>query len=201
MDNWIYSVTEDNKYRFILGQPRLFTDETKSDKDLNVLICFGINPSTAEPYNLDNTLKSVVRIARNNGYDGWIMCNIYPQRATDPNDMDVQINEDMHQKNLDAIKTLLIQYPNADVWAAWGTLITKRNYLYKSLADIDNIVQLVLDMGWVTFGNISKEGHPHHPLYLRQDSEKTWFHSMELYIDSVKYRVNKKRSKKYENVS
>ncbi len=32
--------------------------------------------------------KSVERLAAANGFDSWIMFNVYPQRATDPNDMD-----------------------------------------------------------------------------------------------------------------
>ena len=52
------------------------------------LVCIGINPSTAQPGALDPTLKSVERLANANGFDSWIMFNVYPQRATDPNDMD-----------------------------------------------------------------------------------------------------------------
>lgn len=200
MNDWIYDVTEDNKYRFTLGQPRLFTDGSKPDEKLNILICFGINPSTAEPDNLDNTLKSVVRITKNNGYDGWIMCNIYPQRATNPNDMDMQQNTEMHNRNMEAIINLLRQYPNADLWAAWGTLITKRDYLYKQLREIDCIAQQIFDRGWVTFGEISKEGHPHHPLYLRQDSEKIWFQNVDTYIESVE-RCMSKRRRRHEEMS
>ena len=32
-------------------------------------------------------MKSVERLAAANGFDSWIMFNVYPQRATDPNDM------------------------------------------------------------------------------------------------------------------
>jgi len=42
----------------------------------NPLICFGVNPSTEEPTKLDNTLKSVERIAASNGNDSWIMMNL-----------------------------------------------------------------------------------------------------------------------------
>lgn len=53
---WIYTNNKDNTERYSLG--------TVGEKPL---ICFGINPSTAEPNNLDNTLKSVSRIAKANG--------------------------------------------------------------------------------------------------------------------------------------
>ena len=48
--------------RYILG--------TRGEKPL---ICVGINPSTARPGALDPTLKSVERIARNSGFDSFIM--------------------------------------------------------------------------------------------------------------------------------
>jgi hypothetical protein len=50
--HWLYENNEDNTVRYILG--------TKGKKPL---LCFGINPSTAEPEKLDNTLKSVERVA------------------------------------------------------------------------------------------------------------------------------------------
>lgn len=197
VNEWIYDVTSDNRYRFVLGQPRLFIDNWKPDAKLNVLICFGINPSTAEPYNLDNTLKSVVRIARNNRYDGWIMCNIYPQRATNPNDLDRESEPAMYRRNIVAIKELYEKYPNADLWAAWGTLITKRDYLHRSLYDINLSLRLVNpDAEWITFGERSQDGHPHHPLYLRQDSEKEWFRHMSEYVTSVREYTEKKRGRK-----
>lgn len=74
--NWIYEKNSDNTSRYVLGTV-----------GTNPLICIGVNPSTAEPGNLDNTLKSVTRICEANGYDSWIMLNLYPQRATNPNEM------------------------------------------------------------------------------------------------------------------
>ena len=74
---WLYVPDFYSEYRYILG--------TKGE---NPLICIGINPSTAAPDDLDNTLKSVERIALNNGFDSFIMFNVYAQRATNPDDME-----------------------------------------------------------------------------------------------------------------
>ena len=73
---WIYAPDFYSEYRYILG--------TRGKKPL---ICIGINPSTARPDALDNTLKSVERIALGNGFDSFIMFNVYAQRATSPDDM------------------------------------------------------------------------------------------------------------------
>ena len=60
----------------------------------NPLICVGINPSTAAPDALDNTLKSVERVAHFNGYDSFLMFNVYAQRATNPDDMELTYNQE-----------------------------------------------------------------------------------------------------------
>lgn len=168
---WIYTPDRDNTARYTLGQP--------SDIGRN-LVCFGINPSTAEPENLDPTLKSVKRIAIANGYDGWVMLNVYPQRATNPNDMHDEVDSELHTKNLEHIAELLEQY-ECDIWAAWGTLIEKRKYLIPLLHDIYQATRSRPKIRWVSYGKISTKGHPHHPLYLRNDSTPLDF-DMENYI-------------------
>ena len=155
LDNWIYHKTEDNKARFVLGE--------KGDK---TLICIGINPSTATPEQLDNTLKAVKRFSISLGYNSWIMLNIYPQRATNPNNMDEVINKTYHEENINHIEQIF-NNENCDIWAAWGTLIEKRKYLKECLKDIHNI-SLKYHRNWYSIGKISKKGHPHHPLYLRK---------------------------------
>ncbi len=173
--DWLYEKTPDNKARFILGRP--------GDRPL---VCIGINPSTAEPDRLDNTLKSVERIARINRYDSWIMFNVYPQRATDPNDMHACMDPELHRQNLLHIERALAgcqptEWSGPTVWAAWGTLIGKRDYLRQCLADIDTVVRRHADCRWVTFGRRSKDGHPHHPLYLNSKAEQEAF-SMDEYL-------------------
>lgn len=160
-DVWLYVPSFYTEYRYILG--------TRGE---NPLICIGINPSTARPGDLDNTLKSVERIAKNNGYDSFIMFNVYAQRATDPNAMDVSFNEPLHRENMAAFRYVLGLYGEHHrpaVWAAWGTLIEKRPYLKRALLDMIAEGEAA-GAEWLTFGKRSKKGHPHHPLYLRADS-------------------------------
>ena len=156
-EKWIYVPDYYTTYRYILGT-----------RGKNALICIGINPSTAEPDNLDNTLKSVERIAHGNGYDSFIMFNVYAQRATDPNDMDAVLNGDLHRENMKAFDELLSRYDNPSLWAAWGTIIEKRPYLMDCLRDMTDI-GIKHNAKWLCAGNCSKAGHPHHPLYLRKD--------------------------------
>ena len=77
IEKWLYAPNFYSEYRYILGT-----------RGKNPLICIGINPSTAKPDALDNTLKSVERIALGNGFDSFLMFNVYAQRATSPDDME-----------------------------------------------------------------------------------------------------------------
>ena len=162
-DNWLYEKNGNNSARFILGE----TGEKP-------LVCVGINPSTAEPNNLDRTLTNVKKFSEINGYDGWLMLNVYPQRSTDPNGLHTYLDKKLHSFNLKFIADYLSEYNEVDVWAAWGTLIKKRKYLGDALKDI---VEGLEDIGvrWVNIGKVSKDGHPHHPLYLSHKSEVETF--------------------------
>ena len=152
---WIYENDPINGNRYVLGTV-----------GVKPLLCFGINPSTAKPGELDNTLKSVERLALHNGFDSWIMMNVYAQRATNPNDMHKRFQRKIHGQNLKHIENILSQN-DTTIWAAWGTLIEKRKYLADCLFDI-HALSGKYNCKWVSIGKKSKKGHPHHPLYLRK---------------------------------
>ena len=157
IEEWLYAPNFYSEYRYILGT-----------RGKNPLICIGINPSTAQPGDLDNTLKSVQRIAHGNGFDSFIMFNVYAQRATDPDAMEKTCNRMLHKENLEAFRYVLSIGEHPTVWAAWGTIIEKRDYLKDCLKDM---IAAGEEYGtkWVCAGKCSKKGHPHHPLYLRKD--------------------------------
>ena len=169
---WLYAPNFYSEYRYILG--------TRGQKPL---ICIGINPSTAQPDDLDNTLKSVQRIALGNGYDSFLMFNVYAQRATDPDAMEKVCNPLLHRENMEAFRYVLSLSDSPAIWAAWGAVIEKRGYLKDCLLDM-------LDIGrkygaqWYCAGAITKKGHPHHPLYLRKDEKLRPF-DVEHYLGSI----------------
>ena len=172
---WLYVPNFYSEYRYILG--------TRGEKPL---ICVGINPSTAAPDDLDNTLKSVERVARHNGYDSFIMFNVYAQRATDPDDMELTCNAALHGENMRAFEyALSLDKTGAPaVWAAWGTIIEKRDYLPACVRDMIALGSRY-NARWYSAGKKSKKGHPHHPLYLRKDSLLEEF-DVGGYLDTLK---------------
>ena len=159
IEKWLYVPNSYSEYRYILGT-----------RGKNPLICIGINPSTAAPDALDPTLKSVERIAHANGYDSFLMFNVYAQRATRPDDMEKAMNPLLHGENRKAFRYLLSLSPAPAVWAAWGNIIEKRDYLKDCMRDFLEDGKNV-GAKWFTAGPLLKSGHPHHPLYLRKDTQ------------------------------
>ena len=172
---WLYVPDFYTEYRYILGT-----------RGTNPLICIGVYPSTAAPDDLDNTLKSVERIARFNGFDSFIMFNVYAQRATRPGDMDAVRNEALHAENMAAFRYVLeaSRPRRPSVWAAWGSVIEQRPYLPRCVEDM---IALGEEFGaeWYTAGARSKKGHPHHPLYLRKDSVLEPFEDIRSYCAGI----------------
>ncbi len=169
---WLYVPDHYSEYRYILG--------TRGERPL---ICIGVNPSTAVPGRLDNTLKSAERIALGNGYDSFIMFNVYAQRATVPDDMDRELNPLLHEENLRAFSWVLSRSGEAPaVWAAWGAVIEKRPWLPRCVRDMAETGQR-FQARWFTAGPRSKAGHPHHPLYLKKDSVLEPFDDLIPYLE------------------
>ena len=153
---WYYEPHTYQPYRYVLGRV-----------GRHPLVCIGINPSTAQPGALDPTLKSVERLANANDFDSWVMDRV-PDRA-------------LCDENLRWLQAVLAQ-TEPTMWAAWGTLIEKRDYLPGLMREMVALTR-EKNIPWVTFGKRSKKGHPHHPLYLRKDSTPEPF-DVENYLDT-----------------
>ena len=174
-EKWLYVPDFYSEYRYILGT-----------RGKNPLICIGINPSTARPDDLDNTLKSVFRIASGNGYDSFIMFNVYAQRATCPDHMDKVFNQALHEENMKAFQYILSGVDSSRrpaIWAAWGAIIEKRPYLTNCVRDMVEIGEQYNAL-WLKAGKCSIKGHPHHPLYLKKDSPTEPFDVI-AYLNSI----------------
>ena len=128
------------------------------------LVVIGLNPSTANEAKADPTMTCVMGIAERNGFDGFVMLNLYPQRATDPAGLDRELNYAMHQENLRQIMEALKDINEPTVLLAFGNSIGLRPYLKTCLRDI---VAAMADKRpyYVSVGTLTNCGNPRHPLY------------------------------------
>lgn len=147
---WIYEHNADNSARFVLG--------TVGD---NPLVCVGVNPSTAAPGDPDLTVRKVMGFASRNGFDSWVMLNLYPQRSTDPRGMHLAFSAELRSENERHINELL-DSRQLTLLAAWGELITTRPYLTEMLKRIVSLTD-ASGCSWVSIGDFLKSGHPRHP--------------------------------------
>ena len=152
----IYERTKDNKARYILGE-----------KGKKTLVIFGVNPSTADDKKLDATVTRVTRYAKKQGFDGWLMFNLYAERATDPKRMPMEPNPEYLRGNIKHVAQYIDK--GSVIWAAWGMLISSRNFLPGCLNEINQAL-LNKKVSWKTIG-LTKKGHPRHPRMMRYDAQ------------------------------
>ena len=156
---WVY--LGDDKVRYLLGQP---VDPKQESEQKNLLV-IGVNPSTAKPGEPDPTIKRVIGITQEQGYDGWIMVNIYPQRATNPKNM-TYIPE-IIENNLEVIRFICQAFNIKDVWCVWGNLIDNFSQKKSFLKDSQEKVKDQLKkMKCYHYSTLTKKGNPPHPLYV-----------------------------------
>jgi hypothetical protein len=143
--------SEDRKYRYRLW--RIW------DKSLPLVMFIGLNPSTANETDNDPTIRSVCRIARNNGYGGVYMMNCFAFISTDPNGL--QITPDSLEKN--NIMLTVTSSVCKDVVFAWGNF----DIVYSS-GRHDELVKMFPHAKAL---HINRNGSPKHPLYCKSDSK------------------------------
>ena len=134
-------------------------------------------------------MLSVKRIANYNGYDGFLMLNIYPQRATDPKDLHKRINKEWHRQNLQEIKEAIQRYDIDTLWLAYGDLIEHRKYFKPCLEDIFELLH-PFNLNYKIAGKLTAKDHPRHPLYQSAKSELKYF-DLNAYLEkTLKLYIN-----------
>lgn len=165
-----YDTDSKNKYRYTLG--------TQSDRCLYVI---GVNPSTASNLKLDPTLKNVEAFVNILGFDSFMMLNLYPQRATLPQNLHKRKNTEHFNLNIQMIEKYA--HSNPTIWAAWGDLITIRPYLAEALAEIKKIFE-PLNPRWIQYDDHTKKGHPRHPSRKKHENRFRAF-NIEKYLNEL----------------
>jgi hypothetical protein len=147
----IYSNAQNDLWRFTLGK-------SGSRK----LLSIGVNPSTATKEKSDTTVAKVEGVAERNGFDGFIMLNLYPIRSTNFNDLPMGVDTQAFSDNLDRIEALVASEIQPIIWAAWGESIRVRNYFASSINELFSRLQKY-GTSWQHFGSLTNSGHPRHP--------------------------------------
>lgn len=119
------------------------------------VVFIGLNPSTADAYEDDPTIRRCVGFAKSWGYDALTMMNLYAYRATKPADMFSAAKRNVNivgPRNAEFLESAL---DAADlIVAAWGTS--------GGCSDADDMVST----GLLKHLGLNKDGTPKHPLYL-----------------------------------
>jgi hypothetical protein len=153
------------KYRFTLWRDwdsDLLTgcsdDLPNSDKYVQFI---GLNPSTADETINDPTIRRCVDFSKRWGYGAFCMTNIFPFRATDPNDM-MEHAEPAEMRIENAKWVERIAEGAGLIICAWGKHGSHLKRGEKFIEHLRDIKQFnVHHLG------LNGDGSPKHPLYLK----------------------------------
>lgn len=139
------------KYRYLLWR--------SWNSDAPRITFIMLNPSTANEFENDPTIRRCINFAKHWGFGSLGVVNLFAYRATNPNEI-YDVTEPVGEEN----DTYLLQELKQTelVILAWGT---KGAYLNRD----KEVLQLLSSFDLYAI-DVSKEGHPKHPLYLRADS-------------------------------
>ena len=143
-------LSQDRKYRYALWR--------RWDYNAPYCLFVGLNPSTANEYEDDPTIRRCKRFASDWGYGAVVMANLFALRATDPKVMmshrePIGIDNDVWLQDLARSAELIV--------CAWGT---KGGHLHR-----DRHVASILAAHEVHCLGTTKDEHPRHPLYIKAD--------------------------------
>lgn len=151
------SFSEDRKYRY--GLWRIWKDDQDSEF---VHFCM-LNPSTADENVNDPTIERCIRRAKNWGYDGIIITNLFAFRSTDPKELK-NVEDPVGPENDDSILYAAAYVPGITV-CGWG----KHGHLHDRGTKVH---QMLSDKAKRLFAlKTNKDGSPAHPLYIGYDVE------------------------------
>jgi hypothetical protein len=139
------------KYRYALW--RQWGDGSKG-----FVAFIGVNPSTADELTNDPTVAKCIGYAKQWGYDGMFMLNLFGLRSTDPSGLK-KTGKPVGPANDDAIKRYVSDPRTKLIVCCWGE---HGKYLGRGWFVCRNILQ-----GFkVKCLGVTKAGRPKHPLYL-----------------------------------
>ncbi|MDI9319557.1 MAG: DUF1643 domain-containing protein [Phycisphaerales bacterium] len=158
--------SDDKKYRYRLE--RIF------DEDLYKVAFVGVNPSIADDIEDDKTITKCINYAKNWGYGGIVMVNLFGLISTDPSLLKIAENpigtdNDKHLNEVfNSVGTI------GKIVCCWGE--------NGKLFNRDKEVLKMIDEPYCL--KINADNSPAHPLYLASDLEPI------NYLDYLKHKLN-----------
>jgi hypothetical protein len=161
----------DSAYRYALRRPLVEEHDQLSlrpgGKGRLLVVC--LNPSTADEHRDDPTVARLTRWARDRDFRELVVANIFALRATDPREMRAH-PEPVGELNDRWLRKLA---EDADVivaaWGSHGEHLERGRRVFRMLGG-PNFAP-AKDLRPVFCFELTKGGHPRHPLYLRRDVE------------------------------
>lgn len=120
-----------------------------------------LNPSIADAAIDDPTIRRCVGFARDLGYGGISVVNLYAFRATSPQALLAFKGDIIGPENDATIRAWAIECPT--LVAAWGS--------YARSDRVDAVRKLIEPFRFMALG-VTKTGQPRHPLYLPKTAER-----------------------------
>lgn len=163
-------ISDCKQYRYRLERT---WDESKA-KALFIML----NPSTADATDDDPTIRRCIGFAKQWGYGGLLVGNLYAYRATKPKEL-LTVKNPIGDENIEHLQKM---FREAElIVCAWGNAnivdALSKKYEYKPLR-----TTVITEL---TYLELAKDGTPKHPLYLKGE------------LSPKRYDIRLKRLKRY----
>jgi hypothetical protein len=145
--------SDERKYRYILF--RIW------DATLPRVMIIGLNPSTANENKNDNTITKCIKVAKNNGYGGFYMANLFGIVSADPKIL-LTADDPIGQNDF-----WIEKYKCKDTVFAWGNFEEAKERSKQMIPMFENPLCF----------QQNKNGSPKHPLYCKDDTIFKFYNS------------------------
>lgn len=153
----------DRDYRFVLV--RTINPTLKSK-----VMFIGVNPSTADANEDDQTTTKLIEFTRRWGFGKYVLMNLFPYRATDYRELEKYYNYPVHwRKNHQDLRKNIRQ--SDLIVPMWGRRKKVPQHLRVEARVVKNLINKeTKDKKMVKCFGLTKCGEPKHPLMLGYDT-------------------------------
>lgn len=138
----------------------------RADSHSNFLSIVMLNPSQADAYFDDPTIKSCRRLALSNGFEGFIVTNLYAFCTPYPHALfrEGARFTASRERQTDKYIALSREHSRATL-LAWGAKLGPADFARRSQKRIRQVLDIVGRHNAYVLG-LTQDGHPRHPLYV-----------------------------------